>query len=434
MTGVYLLYSAILALLLTLTLPWWLLQMLRLGKYRAGLRERLGWVPARIRLGEDDAAVRLPVAWIHAVSVGEVLAIAPMAAQLGCEGYRVVVSTTTHTGQRLAREKFGAENVFYFPLDLGLCIRPYLRELSPQLVILAETEFWPNFLRLAAASGARVAVVNARISDRSYPRYLRFRKLLRRALEPVELFLAQSEGDAERLRAVGAAAERVEVSGNLKFDVAPPVETAAVTQLGEQLRASGAPILVAGSTVEEEEQHVLAAFQMVLLEYPAATLVLAPRHKERFEEVARLLSLRGIRFVRRSAPDAAAQELGGAVLLLDTLGELAAIYRYSNIAFVGGSLVPRGGHNILEPAFFARAILTGQYTENFRDILACFERGRAVVRCTTKNLGITFLMLLREGTEREALGQRAQQVLMEQRGATARSVGRILALLGKERA
>ncbi|MGA3126599.1 MAG: 3-deoxy-D-manno-octulosonic acid transferase [Candidatus Korobacteraceae bacterium] len=434
MTGVYLLYSAILALLLTLTLPWWLLQMLRLGKYRAGLRERLGWVPARIRLGEDDAAVRLPVAWIHAVSVGEVLAIAPMAAQLGCEGYRVVVSTTTHTGQRLAREKFGAENVFYFPLDLGLCIRPYLRELSPQLVILAETEFWPNFLRLAAASGARVAVVNARISDRSYPRYLRFRKLLRRALEPVELFLAQSEGDAERLRAVGAAAERVEVSGNLKFDVAPPVETAAVTQLGEQLRASGAPILVAGSTVEEEEQHVLAAFQMVLLEYPAATLVLAPRHKERFEEVALLLSLRRIRFVRRSAPDAAAQELGGAVLLLDTLGELAAIYRYSNIAFVGGSLVPRGGHNILEPAFFARAILTGQYTENFRDILACFERGRAVVRCTTKNLGITFLMLLREGTEREALGQRAQQVLMEQRGATARSVGRILALLGKERA
>jgi 3-deoxy-D-manno-octulosonic-acid transferase len=258
--------------------------------------------------------------------------------------------------------------------------------------------------------------------------------LLRRALEPVELFLAQSEGDAERLRAVGAAAERVEVSGNLKFDVAPPVETASVTQLGEQLRATGAPILVAGSTVEEEEQHVLAAFQMVLLEYPAATLVLAPRHKERFEEVARLLNLRGIRFVRRSAPDAAAQELGGAVLLLDTLGELAAIYRYSDIAFVGGSLVPRGGHNILEPAFFARAILTGQYTENFRDILACFERGRAVVRCTTKNLGITFLMLLREGTEREALGRRAQQVLMEQRGATARSVARILALVRKERA
>jgi len=438
MAGVYFLYSATLALLLILTLPWWLVQMLRLGKYRAGLRERLGGVPARIRPGAEDAAARLPVAWIHAVSVGEVLAIAPMVERLrergsGGQGYRVVVSTTTHTGQKLAREKFGEENVFYFPIDLGLCIRPYLRALRPELVILAETEFWPNFLRLAGASGARLAVVNGRISDRSLPRYLRFRGLLRTVLAPVELFLAQSEGDAERLRAVGAAEERVEVAGNLKFDAEPPVESAAVTQLGEQLRAGGAPVLVAGSTVEDEEEHVLAAFQMVLVEYPAASLVLAPRHKERFDAVARLLSLRGVRFVRRSAPDAAAKDLRGAVLLLDTLGELAAIYRYSNIAFVGGSLVPRGGHNILEPAFFARAILTGPYTENFRDILSCFESRRAVVRCTTKNLGITFLLLLREGAEREALGERAQQVLMEQRGATARSVTRLLELVAKGR-
>jgi 3-deoxy-D-manno-octulosonic-acid transferase len=185
---------------------------------------------------------------------------------------------------------------------------------------------------------------------------------------------------------------------------------------------------VAGSTVEDEEDYVLQAFRMVLGEYPAASLVLAPRHRERFEEVARLLVERRFRFVRRSAPDAAGQELGGAVLLLDTLGELAAIYRYANIAFVGGSLVARGGHNILEPAFFARAILTGPHTENFRDILACFESRRAVVRCTKKNLGITFLLLLREGAEREALGERARQVLAEERGATARSVARIVEL------
>jgi 3-deoxy-D-manno-octulosonic-acid transferase len=445
MAGVYFLYSATLALLLTLTLPWWLLQMLRLGKYRAGLRERLGRVPARILLlagdADDAAAARRPVAWIHAVSVGEVLAIAPMVALLGEQNldghgveYRVVVSTTTHTGQRLAREKFGAENVFYFPLDLGVCIRPYLRALRPELVILAETEFWPNFLRLAKASGARLAVVNARISDRSYPRYLRYQKLLRKVLEPVDLFLAQSEGDAERLRAVGAAAERVEVTGNLKFDAVLPVESDAVAQLGAQLRASGAPVLVAGSTVEEEEEHVLAAFKMVLAVYPAASLVLAPRHRERFDGVARLMSARRVRFVRRSAPDAATQDLRGAVLLLDTLGELAAIYRYSNIAFVGGSLVPRGGHNILEPAFFGRAILTGPHTENFRDILSCFENQRAVVRCTINNLGITFLLLLRETAEREALGERARQVLMEQRGATARSVERLRDLMRKGRA
>ena len=423
MAGVYFLYSVTLGLLLAISLPWWLVQMLRLGKYRAGLRERLGMVPARIRMAQG-----LPVCWIHAVSVGEALAIAPLVAALRETGYRVVVSTTTHTGQRLARDKFGAENVFYFPLDFGLCIKPYLRALRPEIVILAETEFWPNFLRLARASGARLAVVNARISDRSYPRYLRWRGLLTKVLEPVELFLAQSEGDAERLRAVGAAPERVEVAGNLKFDVAPPVETAKVTQLGEQLRASGAPILVAGSTVEDEEEFVLQAFRMVLKEYPEASLVLAPRHKERFEEVAKLLKERRFRYVRRSAADAAEQDLRGAVLLLDTLGELAAIYRYANIAFVGGSLVARGGHNILEPAFFARAILTGPHTENFRDIMACFESRRAVVRCTTKNLGITFLLLLREGTEREALGARAQEVLAEQRGATARSVARILEL------
>jgi len=433
MAGVYFLYSAILALLLTLTLPWWLAQMLRLGKYRAGLSERLGMVPSRIRLGEAEPAARLPVAWIHAVSVGEALAIAPMVIELRGQGYRVVVSTTTHTGQRLARDKFGEVNVFYFPLDFAVCIQPYFRALRPALVILAETEFWPNFLRLAGASRAHLAVVNARISDRSFPRYLRFRRLLGKVLEPVELFLAQSDGDAERLRAVGAAAERVEVSGNLKFDAAPPVESATVTQLGEQLRASGAPILVAGSTVADEEEHVLQAFRMVLMEYPEASLVLAPRHRERFEEVAQILTERRFRFVRRSAPNAAEQDLRGAVLLLDTLGELAAIYRYSNIAFVGGSLVPRGGHNILEPAFFARAILTGPYTENFRDILACFERGRAVVRCTTKNLGVTFLLLLRESSEREALGERAAQVLAAQRGATARSVQRILELAKRER-
>jgi 3-deoxy-D-manno-octulosonic-acid transferase len=433
MAGVYLLYSVTLGLLLILTLPWWLVQMARLGKYRAGLRERLGMIPARLRLTADDATAGLPVAWIHAVSVGEALAIAPLVEQMRALGYRVVVSTTTHTGQRLARGKFGDANVFYFPLDFALCIRPYLQALRPALVILAETEFWPNFLRLARASGARLVVVNARISDRSYPRYLHFRGLLRTVLEPVELFLAQSDGDAERLRAVGAAAERVEVSGNLKFDAAPPVESATVTQLGTQLRATGGPTIVAGSTVGDEEEYVLQAFRMVLGEYPGASLVLAPRHKERFEEVAQLLAERRFRYVRRSAANAAEQDLRGAVLLLDTLGELAAIYRYADIAFVGGSLVPRGGHNILEPAFFARAILTGPYTENFRDILACFESGRAVVRVDRKNLGITLLLLLREGLERDALGQRAQQVLTEQRGATQRTVARIVALMRRGR-
>ncbi|MDR3763389.1 MAG: 3-deoxy-D-manno-octulosonic acid transferase [Acidobacteriota bacterium] len=419
----YFLYSLTLGLLLVLTLPWWLVQMLRLGKYRAGLRERLGFVAQRLRV--DDTR---PVVWLHAVSVGETLAVVPMVERLRGAGWRVVVSTTTHTGQRLARNKFGAENVFYFPLDIPFCIRPYLKLLRPRLVVLAETEFWPNFLRMARQSGARVAVVNARISDRSYPRYLRFKNLLRRVLAPVDLFLAQSENDAHRLRAIGAVAERVEVAGNLKFDAAPPVESEAVAAIGAALRRAGAPVIVAGSTVEDEEAHVLKAFRLVLKEFPDATLVLAPRHKERFEEVAGVLRARHVKFVRRSASNSTQSDLRGAVLLLDTLGELAAVYRYCDLAFVGGSLVPRGGHNILEPAFFSRAILTGPHTENFRDILRCFEEGGAVVRCTIENLGVTFILLLRETQAREGLGTSAQKVLLAQRGATQRSVARLLQL------
>jgi len=485
---VYSLYSALLGLLLLLTLPWWLLQMLRLGKYRAGLRERLGRVPLRVRQAPaaDAGSKRTDVAWVHAVSVGEVLAIAPMVAELRARGYRVVVSTTTHTGQRLARDRFGEAHVFYFPLDLGLCIRPYLRALRPRLVVLAETEFWPNFLRLARSSGAHLAVVNARISDRSFPRYRLWRRLLGVALEPVELFLAQSGQDAARLREIGAAPDRVEVAGNLKFDAAEPVESDSVRRLGESLRAAGGPVVVAGSTVEGEEEYVLRAFRAVMEAHPAALLVLAPRHRERFEAVAQLLEKQRWSWARRSefnpstptadvpltqdsletpelesvppispplanvgreAPEAPSareqdaasldregQALRGRVLLLDSLGELAAVYGYADVAFVGGSLVPRGGHNILEPAFFARAIVTGPHMENFRDVISCIERGQAVVRCDAEHLAAVFLRLLRDGAERTELGRRAQQVLASERGATARSVERLMRLVTREQA
>jgi len=191
---------------------------------------------------------------------------------------------------------------------------------------------WPNFLRLARASGARVAVVNARISDRSLPRYMRFRGWIEKVMAPVELFLAQSDLDAERLRQMGAPAERVECLGNLKFDAAPPEESAAVEQLGLQLRKTGAPVIVAGSTVDGEEEYILKAFRTVLLENPAAVMVLAPRHRERFKEVAEILTERRAKFVRRSEAASAEADLKGKILLLDTLGELAAVYRYANLA------------------------------------------------------------------------------------------------------
>lgn len=421
------LYSALLFISLLVTSPYWLVQMLRLGKYRAGFSERLGFIPTRIISGDTRPAI-----WVHAVSVGEVLAIQDLVVGLrtALPAFRIVVSTTTHTGQKLARERFGETDVFYFPLDLAICILPYFRALRPSMVILAETEFWPNFLRTAARSGARVAVVNGRISDRSFPRYRLFRGLLSRVLGLVDLFLAQSEEDARRLWAIGAPQDCVHVSGNLKFDVKPPEEIPIVTKLrGVLAREQASPVIVAGSTVEGEEELVLDAFRfLVVQQHPQAVLVLAPRHKERFEDVARRLQLSGVKWSRRSQMSANTI-LAGSVLLLDSLGELASVYGLADIAFVGGSLVPRGGHNILEPAHWGVATVVGPHTENFRDIIGIFRHANAVRVVAPVAFGPTLLSLLANDDVRRALGQRAHGVVTQQAGATQRTLAEIRALL-----
>lgn len=421
----YVLYSALLFLLLLLSLPYWLVQMARLGKYRAGLAERLGEVPERLRLNFS----RLPVIWVHAVSVGEVLAVSALLEQLQAEGAaRVVISTTTQTGQKLARQRFGEKNVFFFPIDLPFAISAYFHALRPKLVVLAETEFWPNFLHKAHRHGARVAVVNARISDRSFPRYRRYRGLLSRVLSNVDCFLAQSQEDARRLVEIGAEPDRVRVSGNLKFDVAPPRELPFVEELRAELAAAHAgPTLVAGSTVEGEEPMVLDAFREVLLANPQARLILAPRHRERFAAVAALLAQCGMPFALRSESRIAHSQWR--VLLLDSIGELATIYSVADIALVGGSLVPRGGHNILEPAFYGVPIIVGPHTENFRDILALFRRENAVIECPPAELNSRLQQLFADRNVRAELGARARSVLEAQRGATARTHDALRALL-----
>jgi 3-deoxy-D-manno-octulosonic-acid transferase len=424
----YLLYSLALAAAFLLGAPYWLLQMLRQGKYRAGLGERLGRVPERLLRPAQPAAV-----WVHAVSVGEVLASSALVEEMKAlfPGGRIVISTTTLTGQKLARERFGEENVFYFPLDFAFAIRPYLRALKPRLVVLAETEFWPNFLRLARQSGARVAVVNARISNRSLPRYRRWRGLLSGVLRHVDLFLAQSEEDQRRLIAIGAAAERVQVAGNLKFDTRPPAQLPALDLLRAALAAAG-PVqtVVAGSTVEGEEELLLAAFQSVLVRHPQAVLVVAPRHPERFDAVAALLAASGLPWQRRTAL-AAGDRIAGGVLLLDTIGELAALYALGAVAFVGGSLVPRGGHNILEPAQQGAAILVGPHTENFRDIVGLFERAGAlrVVRPEPQALADALLQLLGDRGAREHLGGLARKTWQAHSGATRRTLEALAALM-----
>ena len=423
----YFVYGILLGVWFVSTSPFWWWQRLRHGKHQ-GMRERLGRVPEQLRESRGH------VIWVHAVSVGEVLAVTPVVDELRRRHpkFRVVVSTVTDTGQKLARQRFGGENVFYFPLDFAFAVRRYAEALRPSLVVVAETEFWPNFLRVAKGSGARIAVINARISDRSFPGYRRVRGLLTRVLKNVDLFLAQTRDDRERLIAIGAAAERVRVTGNLKFELTAKAASGVVGQLRAALDAGNAgPLLVCGSTVEGEEAIVVSAFEEVLRRYPNAVMVLAPRHPERFADVVKTLETSGVKFWRRS--DWKDEPLGGGIFLLDSIGELAGVYELGEVAFVGGSLVPRGGHNILEPASAGVATLVGPHTENFRDMVNLFRHDDAVRVVTKETLGATFIELLGNNAIRAQLGQRASAIFKANTGAKEKTLAALDELIGEVR-
>lgn len=424
-------YNLALAVALVLSAPWWLFKMATTHKYREGMAERLGLT--RALKGRDGR----PLLWLHAVSVGEILAVSRLVRDLEARlpGYCIAVSTTTKTGQDLARKLFGADRVFYCPLDLPWAVKAWLEALQPSAVILAETEFWPNLLSACFRRRIPVAVVNARISDRSWPRYKRLRKLWTPFLSQLSVVLAQSELDAARLRAIGCAEQAVAVSGNLKFDVRIAEPAEATVQL--KALAPRPRFLVAGSTLEGEEAAFIAAAQAPNSLNQKMIKIIAPRHPERFEAVARLLESSGVKWVRRSAwkgkPLAELQKLqGGEFVLLDTIGELASVYSLASIAFVGGSLVQAGGHNPLEPAQFAVPIVMGPNYNNFRAITEELLEHRALRIATLETLASTFLDLLHNRSSSEAMGRRARKVFDQQAGATARSIDAIVELLPAE--
>jgi 3-deoxy-D-manno-octulosonic-acid transferase len=415
------LYSFALLLVLVVGSPYWAFRMATSGKYREGLSERLGFVPRRLRKKSTQ-----PVIWLHAVSVGEVLAASSLIAQLSirADGYRVVVSTTTRTGQKIARDRFGADNVFYFPLDFAFAVRAYLRALKPRLLVLLETEFWPRMLTECHKAQIPIAVVNARISDRSWPRYFRLRGLWRKLLGPTALVLAQSEEDAERLMAIGAG--NVQVSGNLKFDIRV-VRPAPVTQALRQFLSPEQKVIVCGSTLEDEEEMLLDAI-------PGACItILAPRHPERFAAVAQLLKRRDARWLRRSEWLRAPEKLRpGTVLLLDSIGELASVYSVASLAFIGGSLVPSGGHNPLEPAQFAVPILMGPHYENFRSMVEVLKSVQAIHIVTPETLQADITNLLDHPDDAAAMGERARAIFDSEAGGTDRTLTRLLQLVGEQ--
>jgi 3-deoxy-D-manno-octulosonic-acid transferase len=411
------LYSVLMALVLGVTAPWWVWQMVRTGKYREGLRERLGRVPARLTRPGARGCV-----WVHAVSVGEVLAASRLVEELerAMPGVDVYVSTTTRTGQGLARERFGVGRVFYFPLDFAFAMRGWLRWLRPGLVVLVESELWPRMLVECGRAGVPVAVVNARVSDRSWPRYRRLRVLWRPLVGSLGLVLAQSETDAERLRwleATGAVC-----AGNLKYDIRVSGEAAVTGELRRRLGAA-VRVVVCGSTLEGEEELLLGALPL-----DEVVTVLAPRHPERFEEVARLVAGLGVRWERRSGWGVG--EIGvGTVVLLDSVGELASVYSLATLAVVGGGFLWPGGHNPLEPAQFGVPVVMGAGYANFRGVVEGLVRERAVVISDAAGLRTTLAKLLADPERSRTMGERGRLIFEQQAGATKRTLAALLPLL-----
>ena len=437
----YLLYRILTALGMLFIAPYYAWRGWRRGEPARTLGERFGFLPQDViaRAAASPGAI-----WIHAVSVGEVLAAQPLVERLKKRfaDRPVFVSTTTETGQRLARERMRcADAIFYFPLDWVVTVRRSLRAIRPSLVIIMETEIWPNFLRESRRAGIPVAFVNARISEKSFARFQQWKFLVgdfyARVLQDAAIFLAQTNEDAARLREMGAAGVplkdvHVEVIGNLKYDSDPPVIGPFGVWLAQQIQQQERwPVLVAGSVVADEEQAVLAAYDIAQRQWRRALLILAPRKPDRFEAAAEIASSGGWTAIRRSRIDLQATlDENADVLVLDSIGELAGLYSLADAAFVGGSLVPSGGHNILEPAWFAKPPVFGPSMENFRDMSQQFLSARAGVQVANgPQLGKVWVQLIQDKPLAERMGKAARELCERNRGATNRALERIAALL-----
>lgn len=394
------------------------------GKKRGGWAQRFGSIPFQ--------PSGRPVIWVHAVSLGEVNATRSLVAEIEkrLPDHDVVISTTTDTGYAAASQHYSASRVFRYPLDFSFVVRRVLNRVRPAAIVLMELEVWPNFIEIAAARGIPIGIANGRVTEEKSMRRFRtpiIRSLARRMFSRMAWVGAQDEAYAARFRELGVSADRVHVAGNLKYDTASVSET--VPGAAELASAMGiradAPLIVAGSTGPGEEELLLAAYRDVLRSHPTTQLAIIPRKPERFDDVARMIESGGFACIRRSKqPDGTTNSAtGGTVLLGDTMGELRKFYSLATAVFVGRSLVPMGGSDVMEVAGLGRAMCFGPFMENFADAAEKLLSADAAIRLTgTVELATTLKVLITNQPRREQMGRSAQEVVRQNAGATARTV------------
>jgi 3-deoxy-D-manno-octulosonic-acid transferase len=428
----YVLYSLLIVIFGVVAAPYLAYQALRYKKYIGSLGQRMGYLPVSFNLDGEESI------WIHAVSVGEALTVRALVTDLRRRypNLRVFLSTTTLAGQQVARRSVpDVDSVFYFPFDLSFIVRRTLRLVKPRLFIMMETEIWPNLLRQCKRIGVATVMVNGRISSRSYPRYRLVRPFFRKVLADVDRFCMQSDESARRLVNMGAEPGRVVVTGSLKFDSlqvpgATTIEGRGQNRVLRYFRMSaGRPVIVAGSTMGDEEEIVLQAFRRIRASVPNLLLVIAPRNPERFGDVLQLAKNQAFVTARRSDLPIDA-EPRAEVVVLDTIGELAQVYQIATAVFVGGSLVANGGHNILEPAVFGKPVVFGSHMENFREIADAFvAHGAGIQVSTARGLEEALLALLTDPVRRARLGAAARALVESNRGAKDKSLAAIAQVL-----
>ena len=437
----YLLYSLLLTVGIIVLLPRFAIDALRAGKYVTGLRQRLGRLP---NLPGSDQ----PLIWIHCVSVGETEAARPLinALRERLPNHRLVISTTTVTGQHVAQRAFSeiATAIFYFPIDWLWTVRRVLRTLRPAAVVIVETELWPNLFRECRNQSIPIALVNGRISGTSFRRYMWIRSFMAHILKGVTVASMQSSADAERIQQLGMPANRIEVYGNLKFDsavdsgITDPITQELCERFGFKTNDNANErLLIAASTHDHEEAVVLEAFTHLSQRQPGqrVRLIIAPRHPERFDAVAEQIRASGFRWARRSGVSSASDRKCD-ILLLDSIGELRSVYPLADVAFIGGSIVPRGGHNVLEPAAQGVCAITGPHMNNFAAITkALVDRGGLVQLPNVSSyespavLASTVAELLSDDDRRRGISELALAVCEENRGATEHTIQAIVHML-----